>query len=80
MVVWGFKSVSKASTIEIKTSRLFCKLVEEIIFKLSALVWYSLYSPNLLLLKPQTGRSIPGAQYCLSSEPLYRKEYFFIEN
>jgi len=29
-----------------------------------------------VLEKPQTGRSIPGAQYCLSSLPLFRKEYF----
>ena len=44
--------------------------------KLSALVWYSGYIPYLVRQKPQRGKSIPGAQYCLSSDPLSRKEYF----
>ena len=43
--------------------------------KLSSEVWYSLYVPYFDLMIEAMGKSIPGELYCLSSDPLSKKEY-----
>lgn len=48
----------------------------EIKSKLSADVWYSGYEPYFERHIAHNGKSTPGEQYCLSSEPLSQKEYF----
>tara|TARA_Y100000588_G_C13996700_1_gene813818 strand:- start:658 stop:918 length:261 start_codon:yes stop_codon:yes gene_type:complete len=69
-LVLGYKNFSKDFIILDITINDSSKPFLVTILKLSALVWYSLKSPNFDLQKTDTGKSIPGKQYCLSSEPL----------
>ena len=68
IVVLGYNSNSIASIIFFTTLNEPSRPFWVTTLKLSLCVWYSGYS-DLDLEKQHTGKSIPGAQYCLSSLP-----------
>ena len=73
--VFGYRLVSKTEIIFLKTLRESSKPFFVTTLKLSLSVWYSGYSLDLE--NETKGKSTLGEQYCLSSLPLFKNEYFF---